>query len=788
MNMNNTRVTRLSSLHTFDPISNKHDYNVSIIENEILNTQELVGGFMQNKLHKKKTTIFCKDAESTKNVYEILVNKNLGENCLHGAKICTDEHSMIPTMMEFELTDDEIKELLKHDDVISANVNVNMRPVLRNSHTLNQTCHPDVANPYTDYYPQIPVNTNPNVVPHSIYVCQTSENVFNNKPPFNTDNSDGTKNISPDIELKFKDCSNVDIIIIDTGVDATHPDFLNFDGSGPSRVQDFGWNQLRDSNGLKIISDTIWGKLQDACITDKDSNMRQGVGAGHGTSCASLAAGRKCGFAKNAKIYCLPLFANDEVWGAYTNVADKVMKLCLAFVRAKKNNLHGLDSSRPTIISNSWGYPSIAVSSTSLKKGGYSTDDYDLLKLFSAFNVSPTAACNESLSFAGGMPRGVFAKANVITDHAIDAYIREILSEGAHMLFAAGNDNAYLDKSLTFHVHAISTPFGLLLVLANDIDNEYINDGKFNTRQKNSRLINKVTLDGNYALANYSSPGVGSEYSSSLYPSIVVGDVSTISKWETDIKKRFTRSIYYWEEANSMAGDNWSKNCSLQFLYDRDNDVDGIDTSNTRLSAYNDACYVKSYYSNFGPDVDVYAPGNATHAALSKDANASVITLSSSPVDVYQYFNGTSAATPIVAGILATYLAEYPNSTPSQAKEWIVNNSAKGNILETKYENKQLNLKRFTNESNSLITETITVPVPIVNHTASINDGFFDVISRVGFLNSARMTNSHNRVVQAYPLRNAILNTNNANCLTESINSTLTYDDISDRPPTHICQ
>ena len=785
--MNNTTTIRLSTLQIFDPVLNKTESKSSTIESKNKYIDELPGGFMQHELHKKKTTIFCKDPESTESIYDMLISKNLGENCLKGEKICTDEHSMIPTMMEFELTDDEIKELLKCKDVISADINPNVFPSLHESQLLEQTCHPDVANIYSGAYEQIPVNTDPNIVPHSIYFCQNSENVYNNKPPFNTDNSNGTKNISPDIQLKFKDCSNVDIIIIDTGVDASHPDFLNFDGSGPSRVQDFGWNQLRDSNDSQIISDQIWENLRDACITDKQSNMRQYVGAGHGTSCASLAAGTKCGFAKNAKIYSLPLFAGNQVWQYTSNVGVTIMKLCLAFVKAKKNNLYGLDSSRPTIISNSWGYGAVPVSSSSIKKAGYTKDDYELLKVFSAFNINPSIAVGESGAGATGMPRGVFSKVKVITDPALDEYIRQILNEGGHMLFSAGNDNAYLDKTLRCDYHGLSTSEGLFLILANDSDNEYIKDGNLNVNTKTPRLNNKLRFQGNYALSNYSSPGIGASFDSSTYPSIVVGDVTTISKWENNMQKRFIRSVYYWEEANSMAGDYWSKNCSLQFLYNRDNDTDGIKITNTtRYSAYNDAYFVKTYYSNFGPDVDVYAPGNSTHAALSKDAEPSVITLSASPVDVYQYFNGTSAACPIVAGVLATYLSEYPNSTPLQAKQWLINNSSKGNILETTYENKELNLKRFNDQNNNLISETVTVPVPTIDHRKSENTAYLDFINRVGFLNSAKMLNSHNRVVQAYPLRNAILeNNNDEKCLTEFNSSVLNFDTVSNKIPTH---
>jgi hypothetical protein len=150
-------------------------------------------------------------------------------------------------------------------------------------------------------------------------------------------------------------------------------------------------------------------------------------------------------------------------------------------------------------------------------------------------------------------------------------------------------------------------------------------------------------------------------------------------------------------------------------------------------SAYNftDFPYVKSPYSNFGPAVDVYAVGSATWAGVSNqmldpsatttatnaangvytpvyysqtgklsanDAapffkeglNRNVTSLNNNLAQhgglyrgKYKFANGTSSACPAVAGMLATFLTQYPRATPLEAKRWLESSSIKGKILTT---------------------------------------------------------------------------------------------------------
>ena len=78
-------------------------------------------------------------------------------------------------------------------------------------------------------------------------------------------------------------------------------------------------------------------------------------------------------------------------------------------------------------------------------------------------------------------------------------------------------------------------------------------------------------------------------------------------------------------------------------------------------SDWNDAA---ASFSNFGAGVDVYAPGVQITSALLGDGQGAL--------------NGTSMASPHVAGAIATYLSDNPASTPTDVDTWI-----KANAVET---------------------------------------------------------------------------------------------------------
>ena len=84
----------------------------------------------------------------------------------------------------------------------------------------------------------------------------------------------------------------------------------------------------------------------------------------------------------------------------------------------------------------------------------------------------------------------------------------------------------------------------------------------------------------------------------------------------------------------------------------------------------------KASYSNNGPGVDVWAPADETLSAGMRAANGdqlgTEINFSRYNSDfVDRYFNGTSAASPVVAGVVALFLESKPSATSAEVKDFI---------------------------------------------------------------------------------------------------------------------
>lgn len=214
------------------------------------------------------------------------------------------------------------------------------------------------------------------------------------------------------------DGQGVDIIVVDSGVEANHPEFaVNPDGTGGSRVIDFDWHSL-GVPGCPAAAD-IGGYLGDS--------------DGHGSNCASIAAGNTCGWASAARIYSIRVFGGTDITnGAYLGAIDSdiVFDLVRAFHLAKKSS----GNTRPTVCTNSWGYYS-----------GYAGMQYTVWQGRKYNNVSPSPTYGQVYHY------------HPYTVEYLNASVENCATAGVIFVGAAGN----------YH-HKIDVPAGA------DYDNYYL--------------------------------------------------------------------------------------------------------------------------------------------------------------------------------------------------------------------------------------------------------------------------------------------------------------------------
>ena len=125
------------------------------------------------------------------------------------------------------------------------------------------------------------------------------------------------------------DGTGIDVVIVDSGIQADHPEFQ--DAQGNSRVQQIDWYQ---ASGVS-------GSMPANFYTDYD---------GHGTHVAGTVAGKNFGWAKNADIYAIKLLGLEGQTDPGNGISfTDAMDCLLGWHNAKTNG-------RPTVVNHSWGF------------------------------------------------------------------------------------------------------------------------------------------------------------------------------------------------------------------------------------------------------------------------------------------------------------------------------------------------------------------------------------------------------------------------------------------------
>ena len=222
--------------------------------------------------------------------------------------------------------------------------------------------------------------------------------------------------------------AGVDVIMMDTGVEPNHPEFaVNADGTGGSRVVDFDWTQLG-----AITSVPTGGFLGDC--------------DGHGSNCASIAAGNTQGWASNAAIYSLRVVSSgigatdyDITDGRQLGIVDEFQawQSIRLFHLAKPITSAGYR--RPTVVSCSYGY------FTPYCTGGPMTS----ITYRGTTHVTNTTTGYANLYGTIGGADNTFGGEHGYRYSAIDADVGSAIAAGVVVVGAAGNT-----------VHKIDVPTG----------------------------------------------------------------------------------------------------------------------------------------------------------------------------------------------------------------------------------------------------------------------------------------------------------------------------------------
>jgi subtilisin family serine protease len=346
------------------------------------------------------------------------------------------------------------------------------------------------------------------------------------------------------------DGTNVDVVILDSGIQADHPEF-QYTGNTTSRVQQYQWDG-----------------------TVNTSTFYKDYG-GHGTHVAGISAGKTYGWAKNSNIYAIKFLPDaadpDQGFGnkSFGNVAN-----IIAYWHSTVKSVNPATGYKnPTVVNMSFGYTLGGVANANPSYYTVANVNYR----GSTYSLPTWSNSTYGLTFVqGSLP---------YRNPTYDVYLQVLTSANIVVCKSAGNDGQKIDSS-------------------SGIDyNNYV------WVKRNS---------DNAVLGQY----------------------------------------YYMQGGSPM---------------DANIIVVGALDSTTLTSALDQ----KADYSNAGPEIDIFAAGSNI---LSCTSNISNLGAPSSTyfgnVNYKQInINGTSMASPQVAGMVTLYLQANPTATPAQVKTWLLNNA-----------------------------------------------------------------------------------------------------------------
>ena len=420
---------------------------------------------------------------------------------------------------------------------------------------------------------------------------------------------------------------NVDVVVHDSGVLASHPEFL--DENGVSRVRDVVLDgpyyidpDYFDSNGYTYTRwDGRTGIITAAAHSWWQSGLNRsaqfssigtvnisstytapraiGVGSdgssdlssGHGTACAGLIAGKTQGLGFEANIWNMSGIGEPASMSISIEQNYDLMKLF--HLHKPVNPETGVKN--PTLINGSWGYQAAFASSstvTYLFRGSTGTF------LGNAGVTDQVTAMKTGLNNQVVNAQESWSASS--RSNSTDTAANEMMDTGVIYVAAAGNNNQRLG------------------VGSSDPDRlNYMSDNWYGTTDPRSHFPNNCVPCNHRDWMNPQGIGFNSTTDPEWHPVICVGAMND-EFYDTTLRE------------------------------------------------------AKANYSNNGPGIDVWAPADETLAPGTNGV--------SSYEDFQRYddsrfwdtrFNGTSAAAPVATSVLSVYLQANPTATQREVKSWI---------------------------------------------------------------------------------------------------------------------
>jgi hypothetical protein len=582
----------------------------------------------------KRYTLSVTSAEHWEEIHGALTIDSNQDGIPDRKVTCTDEHSISSTRGTYELTDEEVLQIRRHPHVKW------IEPSLKDNR--DEFPEPLLAEPQrfdsdVKIYRDLTVSGNR---PPASNPTSAEENRTNWALPRISGiatNGDLYPNevgsIAPttgNFDFLY-DGRHVDIVIQDSGVLQSHPEFLNDDGT--SRVKDlvldfpyfldpgyfnsrgFTFTLEDGSTGIDTARAEAWWEDNNARSTEfvllpeiviPSGYNRNGaigigtaggnnLGSGHGTSAASLAAGKNFGLAFKANIWAMPCVSDNVGMDIETSY-----DLISFFHQYKPVNTE-IGRRNPTVVNGSWGYQA-AVRNTG-------TIAYKFVGINSTIDMS---------TVAGGAPSGVEDMIFGFNNQVLGAYKSWSSSSRSNATNEAGDDmmNA-----------------GVIFVASAGNNNQYIGAGFTDPHRLNG-------LEDAWFTSNDPRPEFGGQRTPTSH-----------RDWMNPQGIGFNEDTGYHPVINVGAMDDFVE------------------------SNYKER---KASYSNSGPGVDIYAPAQDTLAAGLPSGSYADFQRYDNPTHYDNNFNGTSAAAPVVTGLVALYLQRNPGATSQEVRQWLLNDYGQG--------------------------------------------------------------------------------------------------------------